>query len=44
LKPGELLQMVHGYLEVIAYENLMVEVPRPAVVQRVCALNGAVTR
>ena len=44
LKPGELLQVVHGRLEVIAYESLMVEVPRPAVVQRLCALNGAVTR
>ncbi len=41
LQPGELLQIAHGCLEVIAYENLVVEVPRPAVVQRMCALNGA---
>jgi SAM-dependent methyltransferase len=44
LGPGELLQIAHGSLEVIAYENLTVEVPRPAVVQRMCALNGAVPR
>ena len=44
LQPGELLQVAHARLEVIAYENLTVEVPRPAVVQRMCALNGAVAR
>jgi SAM-dependent methyltransferase len=44
LQPGELLQVAHGRLEVIAYENLTVEVPRPAVVQRVCALNGGTAR
>ena len=40
LQPGELLKMAHGLLEVIAYENLTVEAPRPAVVQRMCALHG----
>ena len=40
LQPGELLQVAHGRLEVIAYENLTVEAPRPAVVQRMCALQG----
>ena len=40
LQPGELLQVAHGRLEVIAYENLTVEAPRPAVVQRMCALLG----
>jgi SAM-dependent methyltransferase len=44
LKPGELLQVAHGTLEVIAYENLAVEVPRPALVQRMCAVNGAIAR
>jgi SAM-dependent methyltransferase len=44
LKPGELLQFAHGHLEVIAYENLMIETPRPAVVQRMCALNAAIVR
>ncbi len=43
LKPGELLHIAHGRLEVIAYENLTVDAPRPAVIQRMCALNGPVT-
>ena len=43
LKPGELLQIAHGRLEVIAYENLAIDVPRPAVIQRMCALNGTGT-
>lgn len=37
LKPGELLDAVRGHLRVIAYEDLIVEVPRPAAVQRICA-------
>jgi SAM-dependent methyltransferase len=41
LQPGELLQRAHGRLEVIAYEHLVIETPRLAVVQRMCALNGA---
>jgi SAM-dependent methyltransferase len=41
LQPGELLQLAHGRLEVIAYENLAVGVPRPAMIQRMCAINGA---
>lgn len=41
LQPGELLKIAHGRLEVIAYENLAVEVPRPALLQRMCARNGA---
>ncbi len=40
LKPGELLKVAHGHLEVIAYENLEVEMPRPAFIQRMCATNG----
>lgn len=44
LQPGELLQMAHGRLEVVAYENLTVEIPRPAVVQRMCALNAGTAR
>ena len=39
LRPGELLQVTHGRLEVTAYENLAVEIPRPALVQRVCAID-----
>ena len=37
LAAGELLEAVAGRLEVIAYENLVVEQPRPAAIQRICA-------
>ena len=37
LEPGELLEAVRGHLHVVAYEDLVVEEPRPAAVQRVCA-------
>lgn len=37
LRPGELLEAVAGQLEVLAYENLGVDEPRPAVVQRIAA-------
>jgi SAM-dependent methyltransferase len=40
LRPGELLEVVRGRFEVIAYEAMHVERPRPAVVQRVCALKS----
>jgi SAM-dependent methyltransferase len=39
LEPGELLELCRG-LRVIAYEDLYVEHPRPALVQRVCAVRG----
>jgi SAM-dependent methyltransferase len=38
LKPGELLEAVRGRLRVIAYEDLAVQEPRPAMVQRICAI------
>ena len=38
LKPGELLEMVSGTLRVLAYEHGKIEVPRPAIVQRICAV------
>jgi SAM-dependent methyltransferase len=38
LKPGELLDWVRGRLRVIAYEDLYVEAPKPAMVQRICAI------
>ncbi len=41
LNPGELLAAVRGKLRVIAYEDLVVEAPRPAAIQRICALNEA---
>jgi hypothetical protein len=37
LAPGELLDAVRGRLRVIAYEDLVVDIPRPAAVQRICA-------
>ena len=40
LRPGELLRLAHGKLEVIAYENRVVDEPRPALVQRMCAIRG----
>lgn len=41
LAPGELLDAVRGRLEVIAYEDLVVDEPRPAAVQRICARRDA---
>jgi SAM-dependent methyltransferase len=38
LQPGELLDAVRGQLQVIAYENGMTNDPRPAVIQRICAV------
>jgi len=38
LRPGELLELAHGKLRVLAYEDLQVRVPRPAMVQRICAV------
>jgi SAM-dependent methyltransferase len=37
LAPGELLEAVRGRLRVVAYEDLVVESPRPAAIQRICA-------
>lgn len=37
LKPGELLTAVGARLRVLAYEDLIVETPRKAAVQRICA-------
>jgi SAM-dependent methyltransferase len=37
LAPGELLEAVRGRLRVVAYEDLVVDDPRPAAVQRLCA-------
>jgi SAM-dependent methyltransferase len=38
LHPGELLDAIDGRLRVIAYEDLIVEKPEPAAIQRVCAV------
>lgn len=37
LKPGELLDWLHGRLRVLAYEDLVLERPFPRAVQRICA-------
>lgn len=42
LNPGELLDVVRGQLRVIACEELTVSEPRPAVVQRICAIKPSV--
>jgi SAM-dependent methyltransferase len=38
LGPGELLEAVRGRLRVVAYEDTVVREPRPAKVQRICAV------
>jgi hypothetical protein len=37
LEPGELLEAVRGRLRVVAYEDQVVDEPRPAAIQRICA-------
>jgi hypothetical protein len=37
LRPGELLEAARGRLRVIAYEDVSIAEPRPAVVQRIAA-------
>jgi SAM-dependent methyltransferase len=41
LRPGELLDVVRSQLRVIAYEDLYVDTPKPAMVQRICAIRPA---
>ena len=40
LEPGELLRVASGRLRVVAYEDLLTEQPRRAMVQRICAVNA----
>ena len=40
LAPGELLQFVAPRLTVVAFEQGTVSAPKPAVIQRVCAIGG----
>ena len=37
LAPGELLEAVRGQCQVIAFEDVHVQMPKPAMVQRICA-------
>jgi SAM-dependent methyltransferase len=38
LQPGELLEVARQHLRVIAYEDVIVAEPKPAAMQRVCAV------
>jgi hypothetical protein len=38
LRPGELLDLARARLRVIAYEDVFVDDPKPALVQRICAV------
>ena len=38
--PGELLEAVAGRARVVAYEDLVVTEPKPAAVQRICAVRS----
>ena len=40
LKPGELQEVVRGRLQVVAFEDLYVADPKPAMIQRLCAINS----
>lgn len=44
LRPGELLDVVRGKLSVVAFEEGFVERPKPAVIQRLCAVRGTEPR
>jgi len=41
LERGELLRLAYGHLRIVAYEDLLTDRPRPAMVQRICAVNDA---
>jgi SAM-dependent methyltransferase len=43
LRPGELLDVVRGELRVVAFEDLVVDQPRPVAVQRIAAVRDAET-
>lgn len=43
LEPGELIQVTLGCLHIVAYEDLTVEEPNPARIQRICAFKGPET-
>ena len=43
LRPGELLDVVRGKLQVVAFEQGKRNTPRPAIIQRICAVNSAGT-
>jgi SAM-dependent methyltransferase len=42
LRPGELLQWLEGRFNVLAFEQGLVDQPKPAVIQRICAAQRSV--
>ena len=42
LEPGELIQVTLNKLHIVAYEDLIVEQPRPAQIQRICGRRDAI--
>jgi SAM-dependent methyltransferase len=40
LRPGELLDVVRSRLNVVAFEQGRIDTPKPAMVQRICAIAG----
>ncbi len=42
LRPHELLQWVQGRMQVLAFEQGQVELPKPAVIQRICAVDRGI--
>jgi SAM-dependent methyltransferase len=40
LEPGELIEVVRGRLQIVAYEHGRIERPQPAIRQRLCAVRG----
>ena len=43
LRPGELIELVQGRLQIVAYEHGYLEQPRPMVRQRICAVRTGTT-
>ena len=42
LRPHELLQWVQGRMQVLAFEQGRIETPKPAVIQRICAIQRGI--
>ena len=40
LRPGELIEVVRGRLQIVAYEHGHLDEPRPAIKQRLCAVRS----
>ena len=43
LQPGELIEVVRGRLQIVAYEHGYLDQPRPAIRQRLCAVRSDAT-